>query len=394
MSSELERRLERGLGELPGSNEVVRGRARRVALEALPRPGRGRGQGRLVALLAATLVVLVVGAAALAAIGTIRVELTPKRERAPLPAGIAAPPGASGIALVAGGRLWLAAGGAKIEGLRASAADLSPHALYAAVGVGRSLVVTAPNGHRAWTLRTPGEVRAIAWSPDALKIAYVSGRQLRIVEGDGDHDRLVERGVRAVRPSWRADSLALAYVGGRGHAVVYDLSRLSHRVVRPSVPQFSYPTFDCGTIGPLLAVSFAPQGTALAAASGDAVVVAGRRHVFCAPYEGKVHPTALAWLSAEELAVSERTDPPGTASRIWRVRLAGTRLVQLGIVESPTAVLGVARHGDGLVVARRSGRSVVLQSVERGSLSARTLRLESAPLGRVPAAGTVYLAVR
>ncbi len=393
MSNELESRLEAALGGLPDADEVTRGRARRAALDALPRPGRRR-QGRLAVLLAAALALFILAAAALAAIGTLHVALAPKQQRSPVPTGISTPPGAHGIALVSGGRLWLAAGGAKIEGLRASAADLSPHALYAAVGVGRSLVVTAPNGRRAWTLQTPGEVRAIAWSPDALKIAYVTGSQLRLVEGDGDHDRLVDRGVRVVRPSWRADSLALAYVGGRGRAVVYDLSRLSHRVVRPTVPQFSTPSFDCATIGPLSAVAFAPRGKALAGSSADAVVVAGKRRVFCSPYEAKVHPTALAWISPEELAVGERTDPPGTASRIWLVRLGPGRLLQPGILESPTAVLALARLEGGLVVARRSGDSVLLQRVGAASVSAASGRLDAAPLARLPGRGAVSLAVR
>ena len=366
MSRELEARLEAALGRLPEADELARGRARRAALDALP---TARARGRLLVAFAAALAVFVLGAAALAAIGTIHVDLTPRSERSPVPEGVSTPTGAHGIALVAGGRLWLSAGGARIEGLRAQAVDLSPHALYAAVGIGRSLVVTAPNGRRAWTLRAPGRVSAIAWSPDALKIAYVAGRQLRIVEGDGDHDRLVEQGVRAVRPSWRADSLAVAYVGGRGRAVVYDLGRLSRRVIRPAVAQFSSPTFPCGSLGPLLAVAFAPGGVALAGASADGVVVAGARQVYCVPYEPKVHPTSLAWLSASELAVGERTDPPGTASRIWRVRLGAGRLLQPGILESPTGVVGLSPLGGRLVVARRDAGSVVLQVVGARALT-------------------------
>ncbi len=392
MSKELEARLEAALGALPGADELVRGRARRAALDALP---SGRGRGRLVVAFAAALAVFVLGAAALAAIGTIRVDLSPQRERSPVPEGVSTPAGAHGIALVVGGRLWLSAGSARIEGLRAQAVDLSPHALYAAVGVGRSLVVTAPNGRRAWTLRTPGRVSAIAWSPDALKIAYVAGRDLRIVEGDGDHDRLVERGVRAVRPSWRADSLAVAYVGGRGRAVVYDLGRLSRRVIRPTVTQFSTPEFPCSSLGPLVAVAFAPAGSALAGASADGVVIAGASHVFCSPYEPKVHPTSLAWLSATEVAVGERTDPPVTTSRIWRVRLGAGRLLQPGIIESPTGIVGLSRLGGGrLVVARRVGGTVVLQVVGARALSSADGALVGPSLGRVRGAGPLSIVVR
>jgi hypothetical protein len=307
-----------------------------------------------------------------------------------------APPGANGIALVSAGRLWLAVGEARIEGLRARTADLSPHALYAAVGVGRSLVVTAPNGRRAWTLRTGGEVKAVAWSPDALKIAYVAGRELRIVEGDGDHDRLVERRVRPVRPSWRADSLAVAYVGAGGHAVVYDLTRLSRRVVRPTVPQFSQSGFPCGALGPLRVLAFAPSGAALAGASADGVVIAGPRGVFCTPYEPRVHPTSLAWLSPGEVAVGEVTEGLPAASRIWRVRIGAGRLSQPGIVESPTGILGLARAGDALLVARRAGvgSSVLLELVGANELAATDAHLSGRLVGRVRGGGPVTLVVR
>jgi hypothetical protein len=390
VSNEVEPRIEAALGRLPDADEVTRGRARRAALDALPSPSRRRG--RLVVALAAALALLVLGTAALAAIGTIRVTLAPKRESARVPEGVTAPPGASGIALVTGGRLWLTVGGTRIEGLRARAADLSPHALYAAVGVGRSLVVTAPNGRRAWTLRTPGEVKAVAWSPDALKIAYVAGTELRIVEGDGDHDRLVERRVRGVRPSWRGDSLAVAYVGAGGHAVVYDLGRLSRRVVRPSVPQFAAAGFPCGALGPLRSLAFAPTGSALAAASADGVVVAARR-VFCVPYEARVHPTSLAWLGPREVAVGETTDGQPATSRIWRVRLGARRLFQPGIVESPTGVLGLARVGDSLVVARRSGSSVLLLLAGGRQLGAVDAPLSGRALGRVRGGAPVSLVV-
>lgn len=392
MSNELEARLTEALGALPEADQVARGRARRAALDALPRARRGHGQ--LLVAVAAALLLLVLGAAALAAIGTIEVTLAPKRERAGTAERVLAPPGAHGIALLVGGKLWLAAGGARIEALPADAVDLSPRALYAAVGIGRSLVVTAPNGRRAWTLRTPGEVKAVAWSPDALKIAYVAGSQLRIVEGDGDHDRLVERLVRAVRPSWRADSLAVAYVGAGGRAVVYDLGRLSRRVVRPTVPQFSVATFDCAGIGPLRAIAFAPSGRLLAAASADGVVIAGARRVFCSPYEAKVHPTSLAWLRRDEVAVGEVTDGSSGVSRIWRVRVGATRLYQPGIVTSPSGVVGLAPTRDGLLVARRSGGAVVLQLLGAEPLAKSVARLEGETVGRVGGGGPVSVVVR
>lgn len=177
---------------------------------------------------------LVAVAAGLAATGTVTIAV--RRSTAPQQPRLTLPHSADGVAAFVNGRLWLATrGGARIEGLRASAAGLSPHALYVGVGIGRSLVAMAPNGRTAWAHRTNGEVEAIAWAPDGLRIAYVvrgrHGFELRTIEGDGDHDRLLDARVRPVRPSWRPDSLALAYVGGGGRVVVYDFAHASRRAL-------------------------------------------------------------------------------------------------------------------------------------------------------------------
>jgi Tol biopolymer transport system component len=111
----------------------------------------------------------------------------------------------------------------------ATTAELSPHALYAAVGIGSSLVALAPGERRAWTHPTGGSVAAAAWSPDGLKIAYVVNRHgaydLRLIEGDGDHDRLLARRVAAVKPWWRRDSLALHYLLASGRRATLDFAR-------------------------------------------------------------------------------------------------------------------------------------------------------------------------
>ena len=44
----------------------------------------------------------------------------------------------------------------------AGAAALSPHALFIAAGIGRSLVAMAPDGRRAWSHPAGGKVVAIA----------------------------------------------------------------------------------------------------------------------------------------------------------------------------------------------------------------------------------------
>lgn len=236
MSAELDRRLAAALARLPRAGRDVEDRARAAALAALPHPPAvARVPRRTLALAAAAAALLVAVAAGLAATGTVTIAV--RRSTPSQPPRLTLPPRVDGVAALVNGRLWLATrGGARIEGLRASAAALSPHALYVAVGVGRSLVAMAPNGRTAWAHRTGGDVEAIAWAPDGLRIAYVvrarAGFQLRTIEGDGDHDRLLDTSVRPVRPSWRGDSLALAYVSAGGRAVVYDFAHASRRALR------------------------------------------------------------------------------------------------------------------------------------------------------------------
>lgn len=174
-------------------------------------------------LLAGVLAAAVVGTgAALARTGVVHVRVggVPHPASAPAPAvPLALPPGAAGIAVVADGRLTLRTrSGVGIQGLRVSAADLSPNALYVAAGMGRGLAALSPVGRMAWVHHTTGRVLDVSWSPYPVWIAYVvrvpGGRRLRVIEGDGDHDRAVADGVDAVRPFWSADGLRVTFSRG------------------------------------------------------------------------------------------------------------------------------------------------------------------------------------
>jgi hypothetical protein len=182
-------------------------------------------------LVAAAVAAAVVGlgAAALAATGKLHVAIGGHSTPTHAPAEFVVPPKSHGIAVVAGGKLWLRTrSGLRIEGMPVSAAELSPRALYAVVGLGSSLVALAPGQRRAWVHRTDGHVVSAAWSRDGLKIAYVvrsrTGAQLRLIEGDGDHDRLLDPGAATRKPEWRRNSLALTYVRHDGRLATFDLA--------------------------------------------------------------------------------------------------------------------------------------------------------------------------
>ena len=269
MSSELERRLEAMLGEAPEPEPGVGEEALARALSAL-RPGAAprRGLGTAVVVFATAVVLLVIAAGSLAAAGALHVSFGAKAKHRPATTTqLSLPNGANGIAAIVDGRLSVVIkGGFRLQGLRVTAAALSPHALYVAAGIGRSLVAVKPDGGTAWSHPAGGRVVAISWAPDGFRIAYVvrSGHRLvlHVIWGNGKHDTVIDQSVRAVRPSWRSDSLAFAYVGGGGHAVVYDLAHESRNVLR--------------TAAPVTRLAFAPAGKMLAVARPDAVVLGGK----------------------------------------------------------------------------------------------------------------------
>src|ERR671935_2280048 len=257
MSAELEQRLRDAFARLPKPTREATARARSDALTALG-PTAARSRGALLLVAFAVAFVIGAGAAALAATGNLRVTIgAAQKATATIPTRLSVPAGSNGIAVVAGGKLWLATrGGLRIEGMPVTTAELSPRALYAVVGIGSSLVTLAPGNRRPWVRETDGRVAAAAWSPDGLKIAYVvagrAGNTLRLIEGDGAPDRLLVREVSASKPSWRADALAVAYVDGRGRAAVYDLSASTRR------------TFDTRRCtGPARLVAYSPHGKRL-----------------------------------------------------------------------------------------------------------------------------------
>lgn len=310
MSSETESRLQELFAGLPEPAPEVTERALARALVALPPPARRqaeRSARAVVLVLAAALVLLGVAAGALAAAGALHVGFgKPSRHPQRATSHLVVPRGAHGIAATVGGRLWLStSSGLRLEGLPVSAAELSPHAFYVAIGVGNSLVAMAPDGRRAWSHRTPGRVVAVAWAPSGLRIAYVArvegGFRLYEVEGNGARNRLIDASVRPVRPAWRSDSLALAYVAAGGHAVVFDLGHASRTVVASRGATF---------------LAFAPSGDRLAVATDHRLVVttlnrASKKTVF--PH---VVIAGLGWMKGKVVLALNSARPSVSVFRI------------------------------------------------------------------------------
>jgi hypothetical protein len=262
MSSELERRLEAMLAEAPEPDPGAGEEALTRALSALrPVAPPRRGLRTAVLVFAAAVVLLAIAAGSLAGAGALHVSFgTKKAKQRPAITQLVLPKGANGIAAIVDGRLSVVIKrGFRLQGLSATAAALSPHALYIAAGIGHSLVAMAPDGRRAWSHPTGGNVVAIAWAPDGLQIAYVvrTGHRLalHVIYGNGKRDTRIDRSVRAVRPSWRADSLAFAYVAAGGKVVVYDLAHTSRQVLKARAS------------GDVRQVAFAPSGRLLAIAT-------------------------------------------------------------------------------------------------------------------------------
>src|SRR3954470_25043360 len=292
MSSEVERRLEAMFSEAPEPDPGAGEEALHRALHALhPVAAPRRGLRTAVLAFAAAILLLVIAAGSLAAVGALHVSLGAKPKPRPVATQLVLPRGANGVAAIVDGRLSMVTrGGFRLQGLPVSTAALSPRALFVAAGIGNSLVAMAPDGRRAWSHPAGGKVVAIAWAPDGFRIAYIvhSGHRfvLHVIYGNGIHDTTIDRSVRAVTPSWRADSLAFAYVGGGGRAVVYDIGHERHRVVAVSPP--------------VTGVAFAPSGDALALEGANGVSLveeSSHRHIAAAEVE------AFGWLNGR-LAVA------------------------------------------------------------------------------------------
>ncbi len=299
MSSELERRLEGMLAAAPEPEPGVGEEAMQRALQAVrPATPARRGLRTAVLVFAATFVLLALAAGALAAAGALHVSFGSKtKQQRPPTTELSLPKGANGVAAIVDGRLSVVIkGGFRLQGLRVTAAALSPHALYVAAGIGHSLVAVKPDGGTAWSHPTGGTVVSIAWAPDGLRIAYIvrsrRGLGLHVIWGNGRHDTTVDRSVRAVRPSWRGDSLAFAYVGGGGKAIVYDLGHQSRSVL--------------GMAAPVTHVAFSPVGRTLLVATPGSVLLGGKT-------------VATGEVEANRLAPR----PPGGGAR--KRRRAGTR---------------------------------------------------------------------
>ncbi len=366
--TDIERRMRDALETLPSSSERARADAQRAALEALtpPEPRRRRRWTQGVVVAGAT--VLVAGAA-LAATDRLEVRIGQTSVKPPAAAPLTAAPGevevpsgALGLAVVVDGRLWLGTrSGLGVQGLAATTAELSPRALYAAVGIGSSLVAMAPNGRKAWSYPAGGEVVGAAWAPNPIVLAYVVRRrernELHVIEGNGDNDRLVDPDVARVRPSWRADTLALAYVADDGSPRVADYPSLATRPLPGGRRDVS-------------AVAFAPtgEGLALAAASDEGleVSVGGADWL---PLSGPgATLNSLAWTSSGNL-VAAGTEPRSGAARRGRVWTLFAARGQVGKASAAGYAAGleavVPMDENRFVAAVRVGTQMQLWEIAR-----------------------------
>jgi hypothetical protein len=359
MSTELERRLRTAFDRLPEPAADVTRRARAAVLAAVPAPERG-GRSWALLVVAAAVAAVAVGAGALAATGKLHVALGTRAHRATVPTRLSVPAGTHGIAVVAGGKLWLATRrGLRIEAMPVSAAELSPRALYAAVGLGSSLAALAPGQRRAWTHEAGGRVVAAAWSPDGLKIAYVvhrrRGNELRLIEGDGDNDRLLDRHVAPAKPSWRGDALAVAYVRPMGRAAVFDLTNGSRR---------TFDTRGCG--GPTQVVAYAPVRPRLAVAGASGVALVGRWDAppACIALDRVMSISSLAWVGPRHVVTADNPRPGiGADSALRGYRTVRNGLDGAGGAFSAQLIRAAVASPDGrsvAVVVQRSPRVLEL----------------------------------
>lgn len=350
-----EQRIREALRRLPSSSEEARRRAEAAALAAIAPPRARRRRPRWLLAAAGFAAAVVAAGAALAATDRLEVRIGREPAEPPAMASSQAPPsgrvsvpsGGRGLAIVAGGRLWLATrSGLGVQGLAVSTAELSPGARFVAVGIGRALVAMAPDGRRAWSHPVGGTVVAAAWAPNPIAIAYVVRRgarhELRVIEGDGDNDRLVDPDVVPARPSWRADTGALAYAGRGPHVRVVHYPTLTRRRTL-SAP------------GGAAALSFAPSGDRLAVAAGGAsgrvgVTAADGGLRWATPAPGN-QLTSLAWHGSDALMIAGPELGTHGMARLWVVPVA----------DGPSGKPSATAHGPRIeaMAAPRRGRIVV-----------------------------------
>src|SRR5215475_8817209 len=135
MSSEVERRLEAMFAEAPEPDPGAGEEALHRALRSLQPVGAPRrGLRAAVLAFAAAVVLLVIAAGSLAAAGALHVSLGAKpKPTTPVPE-LALPKGANGVAAIVDGQLSVVTRGGGTQ-VPATAAALSPRALYVAAGI-------------------------------------------------------------------------------------------------------------------------------------------------------------------------------------------------------------------------------------------------------------------
>lgn len=362
--------------------------ARGAALDALAEaPSRRLRPTWLAAAAAAAAAVLLAGVA-LASTDRLQVRVGKEvGERAPVAESssdprVELPAGVRGLALVHGGRLWLATtAGLGVQGLAVSTAELSPQALYLGVGLGRSLVAMAPDGRRAWSHETAGPVVAIAWAPNPIVIAYVvrhgARHELRVIEGDGDNDRLVDPSVAPVQPSWRADTGALAYADADGRLAIADYPSLARRAT-------------LATPHGLSAVAYAPSGDRIAVASGGADAslalgtAEGLRWSFVAP---QTIFTDLAWQRSGQLVVAGRGVGADEEGRLWTLPASDTLGKPSAAARGPV-VRALSPLGNGrLAVAVRTGDGIAVWEIASPAPGRESQLQPAGIVFRAPTAG-------
>ena len=398
MPSELEERLERALGSMPGSGAATERRARVAALEALGRPRRRRRPARGVAVAVACVAVLATTAGTLAeppgVLPSLRVMFSPfarpSAVRVP-PAARPLPQGARAFVVATGSRTWVwTRDGAALRGARIARPAPSPGALYLVGAVrGRLVAVSRFDRHVAWSRPIAGTLAGAAWSPYPIRVAYVDGvpgrRQLHVVWGNGEDDQQVAAGVAPVTPAWRSDSLAFAYALANGRVAVHAIGR-----ARPTAVD---PASACG-VHRITALAFAPGSATLAEATdGRMLILADTAHpgrVACVPTTAPVRQ--LAWTRRRQLVY---TVQGGTA--VEGLTVAGTHAVVRSTVAVPgtVAALAAAPGGGRLAIAFRvQGRVRIVVADPPRPGGPAGIRIRQV-LGPVPqAGGAIWIAWR